>query len=180
MKEIRINSPKYPAIGLMVSDRPKIGGPGSFEFAIGQPYEVADPVVEEIQRQIAGFREGVRKVLSLEVRDLAPVAAATAGAVQSPPKPKEVESSTPVDPVEPSPDTLSEDDLALVQIEVDKLLAKNTIAEREPLLIGAAGNDDLPKVLRLAYLDALLAHPEVQKGLKEIAQEWRDTVEAAG
>ncbi|MDA0267541.1 MAG: hypothetical protein O3A14_11420 [Cyanobacteria bacterium] len=190
MQELKINSDKYPAIGLIISDRPTIGGPGSFEFTCGHPYAVSDAVVGEVRQQIAGFREGVRRHLTVEARAIAPAASPAVGAVAAPQRadeafteegePTPVASSEASTPVEPDVGSLSDDDRELIQIEVDKLLAKDTIAEREPLLVATAGNDDLPKVLRLAYLDALIAHGDVQKGLKAIAQDWRETVEAAG
>jgi hypothetical protein len=181
MKTVKINSGKYPGIGLIVSDRPKIGGKGSFEFATNTPYTVTEAVVGEIRQQIAGFREGVRKHLTVEVTEAAESETALrAGAVDAPQRAEAPPPAEPTSPPEPVAGELSDEDQALVEVEVEKLLAKDTIAEREPLLVATAANEDLPKALRLAYLDAVIAHDDVQKGIKTTAEEWKETIEGAG
>ena len=177
MATITIQSQKYPAIGLIVSERPTIGGPGAWEFAMGQPYTVSDAVVGEIREQIASFRPAVREVLRVEVQaDTAPAATQAAGAVDAPKPPPDPTSTT----VEPEDDAIAftDDDQELIQVEVDKLLAKATIAEREPLLNATAGNENFPMVLRKAYLEAVIAAEGMQQKLVATAKEWLELLAA--
>ena len=64
---------------------------------------------------------------------------------------------------------LSDDDSDLVDIEISKLLGK-TIQEAEPVLIATGGNPDLPVLLRKTYLQRIITHDDLQKGLKAIAE----------
>lgn len=174
-----IRSQKYPSIGLVVSDRPTIGGPGSWEFAMDVPYTVSPTVAEEIQQQIRSFRPAVRQALRVDVQagDSAPKVAA--GAVNAPAPPPEEQDSTVVEPeavVEPV--ALTDEDHDLVEVEVGKLLAKATIAEREPLLNATAGNEDLPVSLRVAYLNAVVAADGIQQKLIATANEWLELLSA--
>jgi hypothetical protein len=67
------------------------------------------------------------------------------------------------------PFVLNDDDQELIEVEVEKLLSRETIADREPLLLAAGANIDIPKEIRKIYLEAVINHPDVQKKLKDTA-----------
>jgi lysine/ornithine N-monooxygenase len=64
---------------------------------------------------------------------------------------------------------LTDDDLELVEVEVEKLLGK-TIKEAEPILIATGGSPHLPRTLRVLYLEEVQKHPKIQQTLKEVAE----------
>jgi hypothetical protein len=59
--------------------------------------------------------------------------------------------------------------LDLIQIEINKLIGKS-IAEAQPVLVATGGNEELPLELRKLYLEEVGKHPEIQKGLKAVAE----------
>ena len=158
--KITFQSPKYPGIQL---------GGGLPYFAVGTPYEVAPDVRDKIVQRMATLDPYVAKHFSYSVvGDESPATAIAVVAPAPPPAP------TPEPEPEPAEDLaapldLTDDDRELVEFEVNKLLGK-TIAEAEPVLIATGGNIELHRDLRRAYLDAVMAHADIQKGLKEVAE----------
>lgn len=148
-------------------------------FASGAEYEVEN--IEPLKNAIAQLKihyPEVASKLTVEIREpvvAAPVAAAIANPAPPPAPVVEEEVTTmlgepEVEPVVEEPLVLTEEDLELVEYEIEKLLSKETIAEREPILIATGNNSDLPKELRIAYLEGAIAHAELQKGLKDTAR----------
>lgn len=176
MPSVTFTSEKFPGISLILPEVPgaKPPAPGSYYFSVGNAYEVSAACVPAIEEQLAGAPENVRNYIKVSVDSGVSVASTVAIAAPPPPPPaappvvdspgEETDEPPVVEDVE-----LSDDDLDLVQVEIGKIVGKR-IAEAEPVLIATGGNPELPKSLRQFYLQEVIKHPEIQKGLKETAQ----------
>lgn len=172
MPSVTFTSDKFPGISLILPEVPgvKPPAPGSYYFSVGNAYEVSAACVPAIEEQLAGAPENVRNYIKVSVDSGVSVAATVA--IADPPPPAPVVEPIGEETIEPpvAEDVeLSDDDLDLVQIEISKIVGKK-IAEAEPVLIATGGAPELPKNLRQFYLQEVIKHPEIQKGLKETAQ----------
>lgn len=150
MKRLTINSTRYPGLSVPVPQVPgtPTGTRGSFTFSVGVPYEVTDETAGAVASTVATFEERVKRHYRLTVVDLdnpEPVAGAVAAPAAAPSK------AAPA----PEPITLTEEDRDLIEIEVGKLRGL-TLDKAIPIVERTAMNDDMPVVLRRAYLEAVI------------------------
>lgn len=166
---------------MILPERPSPpGGSGSFYLATGVEYTLSEESKNAVESALRTYPAHVKRNIRLESRLLAATAIAVStepssetlpgAAIQNPRRPPkavaEGDSGTPEI-------NLTSDDGELVQVEVAKLYDK-TIAEGTPLIERTAGNEELPIEMRRAYLSAVIEDGELQKGLKDRAQEWLD------
>ncbi|MBD2019332.1 hypothetical protein H6F43_03930 [Leptolyngbya sp. FACHB-36] len=185
MQEITFSSEKFPGISLVCPQIP--GHPnhtGSHYFAVGVPYLITEETEQAIERQFVAFPLEVKNYISFTV----------SGSSNSPapvvmlPQSRDVQrvddpEHPPIEPQleladEAAPDIegeLNADDQDLINVEVGKLLNK-TIAEAEPQLIKTGGAPELPRKLRVAYLQTVMQHSQVRKGLKEVAEKLLEQI----
>lgn len=150
MKRLTINSARYPGLGLAVPQVPGApdGTRGGFTFSAGTPYEVTNETAAAVETAVSRFDERVRRHYRLTVVDLdtsEPVAGAVSAPAAAPSK------AAPA----PEPITLTEEDRDLIEIEVGKLRGL-TLDKAIPIVERTAMNDDIPVVLRRAYLEAVI------------------------
>lgn len=176
MQLVKLNSRKFPGISIILPDRPNPpGGRGSFEFAMGIEYTLSDASALAVREALNSFPRAVKSNISMQVRPIEivqpaePVAAAIAAPVPA------AAASDVGAPAEPDPVELADSDLELISIEVEKLHDK-TVAQGKPIIEATAGNEELPLQIRKSYLDAVVADPELQKGMKETAQDWLEVL----
>lgn len=146
MKQITLHSDRYPGLATHVLKAPGTDKPGSVNFAVDIPYTVADETAAALVALLDSFEERVSRHYRLTIADLTP--------------PSEVAGDVTLDvtPVEINPTevTLTEDDEALIEIEVAKLKGL-TVAQAIPIVQNTATNEELPVALRRAYLNAVIA-----------------------
>ncbi len=144
----------------------------------GIPVEVTEEEKQRILDQFAGFQHSVQQKIRLSfsggVVDTALVPAIAVVPLVSTPA-VEVFDINNLPPAVEDLTELSDDDRELVEIEVAKLHGK-TVAEAEPFVIATGGNIELPRLLRIAYVDAIIASPEIAKGLKKTAEKLREQI----
>lgn len=150
MKRLTINSDRYPGLGLAVPQVPGApdGTRGGFTFSAGTPYEVTNETAIAVETAIARFDERVKRHYRLTVVDLnnpEPVAGAVVAPAAAPSK------AAP----EPEPIALTEEDQDLIEVEVSKLRGLN-LDKAIPMVERTAMNDDMPVVVRRAYLQAVI------------------------
>ncbi len=165
-----------PLVTITSSRFPGAAFPGCPWFASGQTYEISEEQAATIIAAYAGFDPMIKSDLRVEVAGAGAAIeadSAIALAVEKPATPVEIEDS----PIEAVPDIaeLSDDDLDLIQIELGKLDGK-TIAQAEPLIIKTGGNPELPRLLRVTYLKEVIAHPNIKKGLKDVAEKLLEQI----
>lgn len=143
----------------------------------GVPLEVTDEEKRRILDQFAGFQHSVQQNIRLsfsgESVDAAFVPAIAVVPLRSPAL--EVFDVNNLPPAVEDLTVLSDEDIDLVEIEVSKLHGK-TVAEAEPFLIATGGNIELPRLLRIAYVDAVIANPDIAKSLKKTAERLREQI----
>ena len=143
----------------------------------GVPLKITDEEKQRILDQFAGFQLSVQQNIRLSFSggpvDTAFVPAIAVVPVRSPAL--EVFDVNNLPPAVEDLTVLSDEDLELVEIAVGKLHGK-TIAEAEPFLIATGGNIELPRLLRIAYVDAVIANPEIAKSLKKTAERLREQI----
>jgi hypothetical protein len=172
MPKIQITSSKYPSIGLLcpqIPERPEMAG--TFQFQIGTTYAVTDETYSSLGAQVANmppYIGDLRLVLVSEDSGTAEVVTAPAPATVP-----EIAD----DPVVHVPDIteLTDEDIDLVGIEVGKLLGL-TVKQAEPILVATGGSPDLPRTLRVLYLEEVQKHPDVQKSLKDVAEKLLEQI----
>jgi len=164
MKQLTLNSERYPGLALPVPQVPGTppGTRGSFTFSVGIPHEVTDETATAIADLLAGLEPRVSRHYQLTVLDLSTDAAIAA--------PSEVIPF--VD--EPAALVFSDDDNELIEFEVAKLKGL-TIAQATPLIENTALNDELPVELRRAYLQAVIETKNV-KALDKLATDLLETL----
>jgi hypothetical protein len=170
MKQLTISSKRYPGLGAPVPQVPGAppGTKGSFTFAVGVAYEVADETAIAVTDLLNRMEHRVRRHYQLTVHDLTP-ALVVADAIASPTAPP-VKDADP----EPTPLVLTDDDRALIGVEVGKLKGL-TVTQATPLIENTALNEDLPIELRRAYLQAVIETKNA-KALDKLAQDLLDTL----
>lgn len=170
MKRLTINSDRYPGLGLAVPQVPGApdGTRGGFTFSAGTPYEVTDKTAIAVETAISRFDERVRRHYRLVIVDLEipePVAGAVAAPAAAPSKSAPVVDSEP----DSEPFSLTEEDQDLIAVEVGKLKGL-TLDKSVPMVERTAMNDEMPVVLRRAYLQAVI-DAKTAKTLNEKAAE---------
>jgi len=164
MKRLTINSERYPGLGLAVPQVPGApdGTRGGFTFSAGTPYDVTNETAIAVETAISRFDERVKRHYRLTVVDLnnpEPVAGAVVAPAAAPSK------AAP----DPEPITLTDEDRELIGIEVGKLKGL-TLDKAVPMVERTAMNDDMPVVVRRAYLQAVI-DAKTAKTLNEKAAE---------
>lgn len=162
MKRLTINSERYPGLGLAVPQVPGApdGTRGGFTFSAGTPYDVTNETAIAVETAISRFDERVKRHYRLTVVDLnnpEPVAGAVVAPATAPSK------------AAPEPIALTEEDQELIGIEVGKLKGL-TLDKAIPMVERTAMNDDMPVVVRRAYLQAVI-DAKTAKTLNEKAAE---------
>lgn len=179
MPTITISSDKFPGISFNCPQIPNLPEQkGSHYFAVGTPYEVTEETLAAIQSQLASSPESVTNELRINVSGNGSTPATTAAVTAPPPPPapsKEDEGETP--PVE-EVTSLTDEDLDLIEVEISKLIGKG-LPESQAQLVATGGNEELPKAVRVAYLDKVVAHPQIKKALKEVATNLKEQIQAA-
>lgn len=161
---VTLHSNHFPGVCFVALDG------SALELRNGIATEINPSEKENLLLQLRGFSASTASRIKLSFSDpspaaLAPITASVAAEAVTPP-------SELFDGAELSSEdelVLSEDDHLLVLIEVEKLHSKK-IEEGEPIVIATGTNPDLPIALRRAYLTAVIADPEIQKGLKKVAE----------
>lgn len=171
--QLTINSSKYPGISLVVPEIPGVipPTPGSHYFASGVAYDCSEATVNEIRRLMAGFEPRVSQAFSIQVLGDRPVVAAAVADPPLPPSKTDAEESADSAGLDAGADDveeLTEEDIELIKIEIDKIDAL-TIAKAEPILVATGGNPEIPLKIRKAYLEEIATHPTIQKTLKDVA-----------
>ncbi|MBT9316301.1 hypothetical protein [Leptothoe spongobia] len=174
MHQLTISSNKYPGIQMRVPDLPGFPGKSKPQEGVGgvvtwhrdQTYLVTDATKEAIEREFDLFPGRVSRHYNLVWTALTPAPAENKEAAPEPAAAK-----TP-------PAELSAEDKDLIDIEVGKLLGK-TIAEATPVLTATATNVDIALNLRIAYLQAVIAHDDIQKGLQDEAEDLLEQIQPA-
>lgn len=164
MKQLTLHSDRFPGLGAPVPQVPggKPGEKGSFTFAVDVPYEVSDDTAAAIAALLESFEPRIQRHFRLSLVDLSTDVPVVATPVVAEPEATTEESS--VDPF-----VLSDDDLGLIQVEVEKLKGL-TIAQSTPIIENTALNETLPVELRRAYLQAVI-DADTTKGVEKKAQE---------
>jgi hypothetical protein len=170
MKRLTINSERYPGLGLAVPQVPGApdGTRGGFTFSAGTPYEVTNETAAAVETAISRFDERVKRHYRLTVVDLdasEPVAGAVVAPATAPSKAAPVVDSAP----DPESFTLTDEDRDLIAVEVGKLRGL-TLDKAVPMVERTAMNDEMPVVLRRAYLQAVI-DAKTAKTLNEKAAE---------
>jgi hypothetical protein len=161
MKQLTLHSDRFPGLGAPVPQVPggKPGEGGSFTFAVDVPYEVSDDTAAAIAALLESFEPRIQRHFRLSLVDLSTDAVAIAAPVEPEAAPEPVA----------EPFVLSDDDLELIQVEVEKLKGL-TIAQSTPIIENTALNETLPVELRRAYLQAVI-DADTSKGVEKKAQE---------
>lgn len=146
----------------------------------GVSVEVTEEEKQKILAQFAGFQHSVQQNIRLsfsgDVETASTPAIAVVPVVPLTSTPAvEVFDANNLPPAVEDLTELSDEDLELVEIEVAKLHGK-TVAEAEPFVIATGGNIELPRLLRVAYVDAIIASPEIAKSLKKTAEKLREQI----
>lgn len=162
MKRLTLNSERYPGLGLAVPQVPGApdGTRGGFTFSAGTPYEVTNETAAAVETAVSRFDERVRRHYRLTVVDLdtsEPVAGAVVAPAAAPSK------------AAPEPITMTDEDRDLIEVEVGKLRGL-TLDKAIPMVERTAMNDEMPVVLRRAYLQAVI-EARTAKTLNEKAAE---------
>jgi hypothetical protein len=165
MKQLTLNSERYPGLGAPVPQVPGApdGTSGGFTFSVGVPYEVTDETAEAIKDLLARTEERVSRHYRLTIMA---VPGAITDAIADPAAAAVADVDEPI--------ALSEEDQDLIGVEVAKLKGL-TAAETKPLVDNTAGNEELPVVLRRAYLQAVIESRPV-KATSRLATEWLETL----
>lgn len=164
MKQLTINSQRYPGLAAPVPQVPGAppGTSGGFTFAVGEPYEVADETAAAIQDLLARMEKRVSRHYQLTVYDLAPEAVPEDG-IATPNAPPAKDAIADPEPLE-----LTDDDKALIGVEVLKLKGL-TVDKATPIIENTARNTDLPVEIRRAYLQAVIETKNA-KALDKLAE----------
>lgn len=185
MYKLTLSSKKYPAIQVPVPDIPGKDGaaptlsagdrPTMVTWYQGITYQVTNRSRLAFEQAFAQFEQRIKQHYTVQWIHVPGTEAleSTAEPVAKPSDPETPEEQPPsfsLDEINAKIEQLSDEDIDLVQVEVSKLLGK-TIAEATPIVKATADNIDLSIVLRAAYLQEILDHEDIQKGLKEEAQE---------
>lgn len=160
MPKITVHSNKYP--GVQFARMPL--------YAAGNSYEITDEQMADIQKQFAGFSDTVKRDLQVYFEGGTGLAQTIGVANPTPAPSAQQDAPLPEEVPDISEDDLTDEDLDLVSVEVNKLLGK-TVLVASPLLITTATNAKLPKTLRKFYLQEVIDHNDIQKTLKDKAQE---------
>jgi hypothetical protein len=160
MPRVLVTSTRFPGAAF----------PGCPLFAVGVVYDITLEQAATIRSNYETFDPMIKADLKIEISgdEVVPILPAIAVPAVEP------ELAVPVEAV-PDVVELSDDDLDLISIEISKLNGK-TIKEAEPLIIQTGGNPELPRLLRVTYLEEVQKHPEVQKTLKEVAEKLLEQI----
>lgn len=179
MKLLTLSSKFYSSLSFPVPDVPGApeGTAGEYTFANGQRHEVTDRTALAVQGHYDAFPDRVKSRITLLIEGDEPEAAPAAAVVAPAAAPsKRGKKAAPVpEEAPPPPVVVTEEDKELIEAEIEKLMGK-TIAQGEVLLVGVATNEDLPLPVRRAYLEAVVDHEQVQKGLKDRALELAEEI----
>lgn len=166
MKQLTIHSKRYPGLGAPVPQVPGAppGTKGSFTFAVGEPYTVTDDTAAAIQDLInTRMEKRVSRHYQLTVYDIASEAVPE-DAIATPTAPPVKDAIA-----DPAPLVLSDDDQALIGVEVLKLKGL-TVDKATPIIENTARNTDLPIEIRRAYLQAVIETKNA-KALDKLAED---------
>lgn len=156
-------------------------------LAAGAAYEIDEANAQKLKDamgHLSRFNPNIAKNIKLQFSGLeSAVAVAVAKPAAPVPRVSEATLEAAAPPVETisgedlvdAPIELTEEDRELIEIELDKLKGK-TISDAEPILIATAGNPELPKELRKAYLETAIAAPDIKKGLKDVAEKLLEQI----
>ncbi|HEY9752450.1 MAG TPA: hypothetical protein V6C46_05840 [Coleofasciculaceae cyanobacterium] len=163
--QITVQSTKYPGYQF---------GAGMPHLSVGIAQEITPEQKAQIDQEIAILQTAYPEIAAelrfvfsnLETQQPSPVAEGSPVTVEPVAEPAP----------EPEPEVvLTQEDQELIAIEVEKLDKKN-VTEGEALLINTATNEGLSRAVRIAYLDAAIAHKGIQKALKGIAQRLKEQI----
>jgi hypothetical protein len=161
MPQAILTSNKFPGISLFCPDAPDTlqPQPGSYMFFASVPRAVTKATQGAIENQLYNFPPEVKAHINITF-------SADVEEVIDPVVEEEViEESTTVEEVI----TLTDEDMDLIQIEISKLQGKSA-ADAEPILIATGGNEELPKALRIKYLQMVVIESGLPKALKAVAR----------